>query len=887
MFSISHEKLTLSNGLDVILHEDHSLPVVAVNVWYHVGSKDEEPGHTGFAHLFEHVMFEGSKHHDKSYFEPLQKVGANLNGSTTSDRTNYWENVPSNYLELALWLEADRMGFLLDALDEQRFDVQRDVVKNERRQTYENRPYGMAYLMLQPALFPAPHPYSWTPIGSPEDLDNATLEDVKAFFRRYYAPSNASVAIAGDFAPDEVVRLVERYFGDIPPGPPINRVGRMDSDLRGQVALTMRDKVQLPRLYLVWPTGPLFGEDQAALDVLATVLGDGKSSRLYRSLVYEKQIAQDVTVAQSSQEIAGEFFVQATASPGHTLEEIESVVREELARARLEPPGEKEIQRAKNRIESQHVLQLEHLGGFGGRADQLNYYNTMAGEPAVVNSDLERYMAVSATDVQHAATSLDDRFVKLSVVPETALVPSASSVDRSSIPAPATAPSFTPPIPLRSSLSNGLSIVCAEKPEMPTVALGFLLRGGAVADPPDTPGLAQMTASLLTEGTTNRSSQQIAEEMEFMGSHLASEATREYVLLSAEVLASHWVAALEIMADVAINANFPAEELERVRKERLTDLGRIADNPAVIASRASRALLYGPDSRYGHPASGTESSVQRITRDDLQAHFAEHYGPANACLIVAGAARSDEVVASAESLFGGWTARKAPPPGKPAEGELVPPGATTIFLTDKPGAAQSVIRAGLLTVTRLHPDFYALTLLNYIFGGQFSARLNMNLRQSKGYSYGYMSSIDWTRGPSALMAGGAVQTAVTKEAVAETLREFEEIRNGRPVTKDEYEAAMDGILRALPSQFETQAQALQQIVRQVVFGLPEDYYRALPGNLSAVSLDDVQRVAEERLDNGRLKVLVVGDGASIEPGLSELGLPVVAVDQDGRELKPS
>ncbi len=292
MFSISHEKSVLSNGLQVILHEDHTLPTTAVNVWYHVGSKDEEIGRTGFAHLFEHVMFEGSKHHNRNYFEPLQKVGGVLNGSTSSDRTNYWETVPSSYLELALWLEADRMGFLLDALDQKRFDIQRDVVKNERRQRYDNTPYGQAHLLLQPAVFPAPHPYSWSVIGSQEDLDAALLDDIKDFFRRHYAPSNASLAIAGDFDPAEAKRLVERYFGDIPPGLPVTRVGRMDSSLKGEVHITTQDKVQLPRLYLVWPSGPMFDQNEAPLELLASVLGDGKSSRLYRSLVYEKQIAR-------------------------------------------------------------------------------------------------------------------------------------------------------------------------------------------------------------------------------------------------------------------------------------------------------------------------------------------------------------------------------------------------------------------------------------------------------------------------------------------------------------------------------------------------------------------------------------------------------------------
>ena len=885
MVSISFEKLTLSNGLDVILHEDHSLPVVAVNVWYHVGSKDEEPGRTGFAHLFEHVMFEGSKHHNRSYFDPLQKVGANLNGSTTPDRTNYWETVPSNYLELALWLESDRMGFLLDALDQKRFDVQRDVVKNERRQSYENRPYGMAHMLLQPAVFPTPHPYSWTTIGSPQDLEAATLEDVKDFFRRFYAPSNASLAIAGDFVADDVRRMVERYFGDIPPAASISRVGRMDSELRGRVSLTMKDTVQLPRLYLVWPTGPLFDADQASLDVLSILLGDGKSSRLYRSLVYEKQVARDVGIFHHAQEIAGEFHLQVTANPGHTLEEIEDLVHAELDRVRREPPHEVELTRARNRIESEHIRQLERIGGFGGRADQLNYYNTLAGDPGVINTDVDRYMAVTAEDVQRVAlATLESDYVRLSVQPEEPLKASISSVDRTKVPDAAREPSFSPPVPVRSRLSNGMTLMVVQKPELPIVAFGLLLGAGSVTDPAERPGLAHMTASLLPEGTSKRSSQQISDEMESLGAHLATHPGRESVLLFSETLTSHWEAALEILADVVQNPTFPTEEVERIRKERLTDLRRVADNPVIIAARASQALLYGPETRYGHPLTGTERSVESMSREELVDHFGARYGPGGATLIVVGDVAVNEAVTKAEAYFGGWTSDRSVQAAITGEAAPELPPAATIFLADKPGAAQSIVRAGHLTIPRHHPDYYAMGLLNYVFGGQFAARLNTNLRQDKGYSYGYMSSIEWMTGPSALVAGGGVETAVTKEAVAETLKEFSEVRDVRPITREEFDNARDGILRGLPSQFETRSQTLQQLSRLVVFGLPDDYYSGYAADLEAVSLDDVHRVARERIEDGRLSVLVVGDREVVEPGLTELGLPLVHVDYEGRPL---
>lgn len=419
MISVPFDKHVLDNGLQVILHEDHSLPVVAVNVWYHVGSKNERPGRTGFAHLFEHVMFEGSKHHNRSYFEPLQKIGANLNGSTNPDRTNYWENVPSNYLELALWLESDRMGFLLDALDQQRFDIQRDVVKNERRQSYENRPYGMAYLLLQPAVFPLPHPYNWPTIGSQQDLDSAELEDIKGFFRTFYSPSNASIAIAGDIDPKQALGLAERYFGDLAPAAAIDKMEPITSGLSGAEVLAMEDDVQLERRYVVWPGPPAFDEWEPALDVLATVLGEGKGSRLHRRLVHDTEMARDVAAFSYAQELSGEFFVQVTTGQGKETARVSEAVADEIAAIKATPPSDAEMERARNQIETHFVSNLERTGGFGGRADQLNYFNVLAGDPALVSTYPERYQGVTAEQVSEAAARfLGEHRVELTVSPK-------------------------------------------------------------------------------------------------------------------------------------------------------------------------------------------------------------------------------------------------------------------------------------------------------------------------------------------------------------------------------------------------------------------------------------------------------------------------------------
>lgn len=888
MAGIACEKFALPNGLEVILHRDNSLPLAAVNVWYHVGSKDEEPGRTGFAHLFEHVMFEGSKHHNQSYFEPLQKVGANLNGSTNADRTNYWEDVPSHYLELALWLEADRMGFLLAALDQQRFDIQREVVKNERRQSYENRPYGMAQGQIQKALFPLPHPYHWMTIGSQEDLDAASLDDIKDFFQRFYAPSNASLSIAGDVDPERALALVNRYFGDLPPGPPAPRIGRFDSALAGRVELEMRDKVSLPRVYLAWPAKPEGDPEEAPLEMLRAVLADGQSSRLYRSLVYERQVAQSVSVRHYSAEIAGQFVVEATAAAGKSLGEVEAALAAEIDRALSEPPAEAELARAKNRLESAHYRQLARIGGFGGRADSLNYYNIFYGDPNRINTALEPYLAVQPAEVLRAAQgTLNGNRVRLRVLPEesrSALV-NGAALDRAARPEPAAAAAFAPPLPVHRRLPNGLQVTVVEKPGLPMVAFALLLPAGAIADPPARPGLSFFTAQMLAEGTATRSSQDIANAFEFIGARLSIETRRETSILSAETLTRHWPEALGLLADVVQNPTFPEHELERVRREHLTDLRRGKDDPTFIAEQLIPGLVFGRESRYGHPSIGTEAAVAAFTREELAGHFRRYCGPAAANLLVVGDVSVAAAVEQAAAALGGWDNPLAAEVTAAGDVAALDSGgvaaAAGIYLVDKPGAAQSVIRAGLAGPPRNHPDFTSLGLLNYAFGGQFSARLNLNLRQDKGYSYGFHSGLSWFREGSLLLAGGSVQTAVTKESVAETLQEFRDIQGGRPLSAEELAAAKAGLLLGYPAGFERPGHILGHLIQLILHRLPEDYFRDTPGRVAAVTLAQARQAGAEWARPEGLRTLVVGDRAAVEPGLRELGLPLAVVDGDG------
>ena len=887
MAGIAFEKHTLPNGLDVILHQDRSIPVAAVNVWYHVGSKDEEIGRTGFAHLFEHIMFRGTRHHKASHFEPLQKIGATLNGSTTGDRTNYWEDVPSNYLELALWLEADRMGFLLDALDQEGFDTERDVVKNERRQSYENRPYGMAQWHIQQSLFPLPHPYHWMTIGSQEDLDAASLDDVKDFFRRYYSPSNASLAIAGDIDTAEALGLAERYFADLDPGPAVRRIARADSPLAGRVDLEMTDRVTLPRQYSVWlAPANLSGNDDAS-DILRAILSDGHSSRMYRSLVYEKQIAQSASVSYYAAEIAGQFRMELTPAEGHTLEEVEEAAEEVLASIATAPPTDEEFERAINRIEMQHYRTLSRVGGFGGRADALNYFNTFTGDPDRLNTVMDDYRKVSREDVLRAHQQIfSGGQVRMRVYPERPLSTASVTVDRTVQPAGRPTPAFVPPSPQRGRLSNGMEVIVANKSAVggPLVSFALLARAGATGDPDGLPGLSSFTAAMMDEGTTSRSSQEISAAFEHIGSRLGAEARKELTLLTAETLGRHWQHALGLAADVARNANFPEHELERVRRERLTDLRRARDDAGFLADSNFGALVFGSGSPYAHSNLGNEATVSSVQRADLVGRHAQALRPDRLCLLVAGDVSLDEAVAAAESHFGDWIAPSEPAAAINTGGLSDNGDGPRIYLIDKPGAAQSVIRAGMPLVERSHADHMALSVLNYAFGGQFSARLNQNLRQDKGYSYGYNSGISWYNAPSLLSAGGSVQTAVTREAVVETLKEFADISDERRLTADELDNAQNGLRLGYPSGFERPAQLLGQLVTLAQFNLPDDYFRTFEERLAGVTLADTHRVGAEYLATNRLTILVVGDRERVEEPLRELGYGLTVLDAEGAEV---
>ena len=811
----------MPNGLQVILHEDHTTPVVGVNLWYRVGSKNEKLGRTGFAHLFEHLMFQGSEHHDNEYFGPLEKLGAQINGSTSEDRTNYYETVPSNALELALWLESDRMGFLLSALTQAKLDNQRDVVKNERRQSYDNRPYGQSSEKLDAALYPESHPYHHSVIGSMADLSAASLEDVSAFFRTYYAPNNASLCVAGDFDPAGAKKLIAKYFGPIPKGPEVSQpkpdVPKLDAPKR----VTMTDRVSLPLTELVWPTVPTANPDEPALDMLAAILGGlDKENRLYRALIYDRQLAAQVSASHPTKTLAGTFNVTLLARPGQKLDDLVKIADAEIERLKTEGPTAEEVLKAQNTQESELVVGT--LQSMTKRADTLNQYNVIFGDPLAYKDELKKVFAVTPADVKRVANQyLTADRIRLDVnpgppterAPEVAVdkekqepfknppaVAIKDDFDRSKMPEVGPTPQFTPPTVVRRTLSNGLEVLIAERHNLPLLTLDLVVKGGETLVPKGKEGLASLTADLLTEGTKTRNALELAGDLAEIGASIDASGGLESSTLSLTTLTKHTPRALELYTDVLLHPSFPDKELHKLRLQRLSRLKSRLDQPEGVAGVVFPRILYGQDHPYGRPDLGTPKTIEGLTRDDVVAFHKRLFLPNNAALIVVGDTTPDAIMSTLEQALQDWKK------GEPPESKLPEPPAAkgvTVYLVDKPAAAQSYLAIGHVGQPRSTPDYFPLTVLNAVLGGQFSSRINLNLREDKGWTYGAHSHFHFRQGPGPFQAEGAVQTNVTKEALVEMLKEIKDITGSRPVTAKELAFAQGRLVQGFPSKFET------------------------------------------------------------------------------------
>jgi len=882
---IPYQEFVLDNGLTLIVHEDPKAPVVAVNTWYHVGSKDEVPGRTGFAHLFEHLMFQGSENYDDEYLLFLQQLGAtDLNATTWFDRTNYFETIPKNALDTVLWLESDRMGHFAGAITQARLDEQRGVVQNEKRQS-DNQPYGGVWPVILAQLFPDGHPYAWETIGSMADLDAATLDDVRDWFATHYGPNNAVLSIAGDVDAQDVRARVERYFGDIPAGPPRSRPAEWIPEHAAERRWLMQDRVPQPRLYKAW-VGPRWGSDEAVqLAIAAHILATGKSSRLYERLAYSDQTVTDVSLAPFALEIAGITYLSATAQTGIELPRIEADINEEIDRLIDDGPSREELERAKTRMRAGFLRGIEQVGGSNGKAGVLAQNKVYGGSPDRYKDYLAAIDATSAKDVRLITDKwLGRNALVIEVRPYPELTATGTGADRSAAPVPGPAPEVDFPRFDRTTLDNGLQIITVARKDVPLVEMSLVLDAGYAADQFAREGTAALAMAMLDEGTDNRSALEISDALSSLGAELAagSSLDNSYVQLSS--LTDRLDDALEIFADVILHPAFPEAELTRLRRLTLARIRQEQTRPVSMALRIMPGLLYGDGHAYAQPltGSGTIEAVSGITRDDLTAFHATWFRPNNAKLIVVGDFDAADLAAQVTRLFGDWPAGDRPAKNLDARRVERTPA---IYLVDRPGADQSVIFAGQLVPPRANPDEIALQALNDILGGLSSARINMNLREDKGWSYGAYSMIVGARGARPLLVYAPVQTDRTRASIREIRAEFDAILATAPPTAAELDVVKRSKTLSLPGRWQTNADILDALQEVVSFGLPDGYWSTYAAGIHALSITDVTAAAGQYLRPDEAVWVIVGDRTRIEPELRELGLgDVRLIDSDGNPV---
>lgn len=882
--NIPYQKFVLKNGLTLIVHEDHKAPIVAVNVWYHVGSKNEKPGKTGFAHLFEHLMFNGSENFNDDYFQALERVGAtDLNGTTNNDRTNYFQNVPTSALDLALWMESDRMGHLLGAVTQEKLDEQRGVVQNEKRQG-ENQPYGLVWEMMATNTYPKGHPYSWTVIGSMEDLDAASLEDVHEWFKTYYGAANATLVIAGDVNTQEIKEKVEKYFGNIPAGPPVSKhevwIAPMEETKR-QVA---QDRVPQARLYKVWNIPEWGSEELSYLDLVSDVLAQGKTSRFYKRLVYDEQIATDVWCYYDGNEIGSQFNIVATAKPGEDLSKIEKAIDEELAKFLSEGPTQEEL----DRVRTQHIAGftrgIERIGGFGGKSDILAQSEVYGGSPDHYKTRLQYVEDAATNDLKETANKwLTKGAYILEVHPYPEFATTGTDVDRSKLPETETPPDAKFPDFETATLSNGLKVVLANRKSIPVINFNLLVDAGYAADQFGLPGTASLTMAMMDEGTNKMNALEINEELAKLGANLGTGSNLDMCTVFLSALKSNLDKSLDIYADVILNPSFPQEELERQRQQRLAQIQREKATPIQMGLRVFPLYLFGKDHAYGTPftGSGFEETVKQISRDDLTKFHNTWFKPNNSTLIVVGDITMNEIKPKLESLFSGW--KQGDVPQKNISNVSLKDG-KTIYLLDRPGSQQSIIFSGHLVPPRSETNDVAVEMMNEILGGSFTSRINMNLREDKHWSYGSRSLILGAKKQRPFLVYALVQTDKTKESMLEVQKEVSEYVSSKPATENELNKVKLNNTLSLAGTWETMGAVGGSLSEMIVYNLPQNYFETYSERVKGLTLDQIRSTAKELLYPDNLVWVVVGDKEKIESGLKELGYDIILLDSDGKLL---
>jgi len=909
---IPYEKYVLPNGLTLVVHEDHSDPVVQVDVTYHVGSAREQIGKSGFAHFFEHMMFQGSDHvKDEEHFKMVTDAGGTLNGSTTRDRTNYFETVPSNQLEKMLWLEADRMGFLLDAVTQKKFEVQRATVKNERGQNYDNRPYGLVGEVTSKNLYPYGHPYSWLTIGYIEDLNRVDVNDLKNFFLRWYGPNNATVTVGGDVKTADVVKLVEKYFGSIPRGPEVDKMVIPAPVIDKDRYVSYTDNyIRLPLLNIVYPTVPNFHKDMAAISCLAEILGQGNNSILYQQLV-KPQLALQANTASQLSELAGEFAIRVVPLPGKTLAEMEKLVRASLDSFEKRGVTDDDIEKFKGSTEAQYINSLQSVSG---KVFQLAAFQTFTGNPNQIGELLKMYRSVTKEDVmrvynqyikgkhavivsvlpkgQESVVAAADNYVVDSshyVAPNYGYaglkyVKANDNFDRSVHPGNGANPVVKVPDFWRKDLPNNIKMIGAENNELPVVTLTISVPGGHLLQAKDTSklGLASLFADMMNEDTKNYTAEQMSVAVKKLGSSIEVSSTRDAILFTVESLKKNIDKTLALLQERMFNSKFTDNTFNRIQRQTLESLKQSKTRPAVVADDVAAVVNYGPDHILGMNENGTETSIKNITVQDVEGYYNNNMTSKNTKVVIVGDVKPNEILPKLAFL------NKLPNKdinlpavnAKPKEVDK-----SRIYLVNIPKAAQTEFRVGYVTGLKYDAtgEYYKTNLMNFALGGGFNGRVNINLREDKGWTYGARTTFDGDRYTGDFMFSSGIKADATDSALAELMKELKNYEaNG--IKDDELVFMKNAIGQRDALRYETGAQKAGFIQRILEYNLPPNYVDQQNKILKNMTKAEIDALAKQWINPDKMNIVLVGDKARILPGLQKTGYEIVELDTNGKPV---
>ena len=910
---IPYRKYRLDNGLTVILHEDRSDPLVHVDVTYHVGSAREEVGKSGFAHFFEHMMFQGSTNvADEQHFRIVTESGGTLNGTTNYDRTNYYQTAPANHFEKLLWLEADRMGFFLDAVTQEKFEVQRDTVKNERDQRMENAPYGLLDERVGEALFPEDHPYSWSVLGYVEDLDRVTVDDLKAFFLRWYGPNNAVLTVGGDLDEAETLGWIQKYFGSIPRGPDVAMPEKPTVTLDADRYISLEDNVALPLLRMSFPTVHAYHPDEAPLDVLMNVLGVGEASLLYKNMV-SNRLAVQAEASHDCAELSCIFAITALPNPtaGHTLADLERIARDSLVELETRGVTDDDVQRVKMNIVSSMIYGLDSVAG---KVGQLAHYQTITGRPDFAQSDIARYENVTPDEVMRVYNEYikDKPAVVMSIVPHGQLAlraaedtwwrpdrmlpdygraagadldyrPASDDFDRSVVPPAGDNPAITLPRLWRGELSNGVRVLGTRNVETPTTAISLRIEAGQRNERLDQLGLAALTAAVLNESTERSTVEELSNRLQMLGSAIQFEAGDEFTTATLLTLTRNLDETLAILAEKLLEPKFDPADFARVHEQTLQDIALIGDSAAATAQTVYELLLLGRDNPVAHLDIGTPETVRELTVDDARAFYAAHYSPAIASLVVVSNLDEAELLPKLAVLdaWQGPAVERAPLAPFPETGR------TRLYVVDAPDAAQSEIRIGKRALSfDATGEYFRSGIANFALGGAFNSRINMNLREDKGYTYGAGSAFSSRREYGAFTASAAVRTDATAASIVELEKEIRGYA-ADGITPEELSFTRNALGQSDALSYETSFQKLGFLGGILTFGLDDDFVDRQDEILAGISAEELNGLAAKHLTMDDMIIVVVGDRARIQDELEGLGYEIVLLGPDGGPLAES